>query len=382
MPRKKTRKAKAGSGSVYGSAAQQRYVGEVTLGRDERGVRVKKVLVGPRGDKGDDARLGVKDRLEQHQRKRPPVKRGQAQSRRTLGEYLDQWIASKRSLSAKATADYEWAIENHITPGLGRVRLRDLERKQVRSFFGGLPTLGDAGKAKVYTVLRAALNEAVSEYEFLAVNPALGLKLGKEQTLREVAVWSADHARQFLKTAKRTEHYPLFLLAIVGALGPAELFGIRWKDVDLKAGRVAIVANLTEVGGRLILKDTKTPSRRRNVALPSVALAALKARHKVLRPAPSDYAFTAPEGGGIRRTTFRSRVWLPLVKKAKVPVITLYGLRHSAASLMAAMGVPLLIASRALGHSNIRTTANTYTHLFEESQRDVASKFDAFLKGI
>lgn len=60
MPRKKTRKAKAGSGSVYWSAAQQRYVGEVTLGRDERGVRVKKVLVGPRGDKGDDARLELR----------------------------------------------------------------------------------------------------------------------------------------------------------------------------------------------------------------------------------------------------------------------------------------------------------------------------------
>jgi integrase len=49
---------------------------------------------------------------------------------------------------------------------------------------------------------------------------------------------------------------------------------------------------------------------------------------------------------------------------------------------MAAMGVPLLIASRALGHSNIRTTADTYTHLFEESQREVAAKFDRFLRGL
>ena len=49
---------------------------------------------------------------------------------------------------------------------------------------------------------------------------------------------------------------------------------------------------------------------------------------------------------------------------------------------MAAMGVQLVVASRALGHSNIRTTANTYTHLFDESQRDVASKFDKFLKNI
>jgi len=108
----------------------------------------------------------------------------------------------------------------------------------------------------------------------------------------------------------------------------------------------------------------------------------MKARHKELKSSPNDFVFTAPEGGGIRRTTFRQRVWLPLIKKAKVPTITLYGLRHSSASLMAAMGVRLLVASWAMGHSNIRTTANTYTHLFEETQREVASKFDMFLKDL
>lgn len=351
-------------------------MGEVNLGRDERGIRVRRVLVGPRGDKSEDARLGVKDRLQQLQRKRPALKRGQAQSRETLGEYLDRWLGAKPRLSAKAVADYEWAIENHIKPGLGRVRLRDLDRQQIRSFFGKLPTLGDAGKAKVYTVLRAALNDAVTEYEVLVTNPALGLKLTREDSFREIPVWNADQAKRFLRVAKKTEHFPLFLLAIVGALGPAELFGIRWKDVDLQRGRVAIVANLTEVEGRLILKETKTPSRRRSVALPRALLRALKARHGKIKPKAGDFVFTAPQGGGIRRTTFAARVWRPLVKEAKVPAITLYGLRHSSASLMAAMGVPLLVASRALGHSNIRTTADTYTHLFEENQRDVAAKFD------
>ncbi|MGA8475803.1 MAG: tyrosine-type recombinase/integrase [Candidatus Cybelea sp.] len=379
MPRKQ-RRARPGSGSVYWSDPQGRYIGEITLGRDERGVRIRKVLVGPRGDKSDDARLGVKDRLGRLQRKRRPGKARLASGLR-LGEYLDQWLETKGDLSDSARANYGWAIEGHLRPALGNMKLRDLDRDRLRKFFAGLP-LGDGGKGKVRTVLRAALADAVTEHDLLSVNPAAGSILPKKQGLLEVAVWNADQAKRFLKAAKGTEHFPLFLLAIVGALGPAELFGIRWKDVDLNGGRVAIVANLTEVEGRLILKETKTPSRRRSVALPRVALRALKARHKAVHPSPNDFVFTAPEGGGIRRTTFRSRVWLPLVKKAKVPVVTLYGLRHSAASLMAAMGVPLLVASRALGHSNIRTTANTYTHLFEESQREVASKFDDFLSGL
>ena len=379
MPRKE-RRARPGSGSVYWSDPQERYVGEYTLGRDERGVRIRKVLVGPRGDKSEDARLGVKERLQRVKGRKRPANRSSVTSRARLGEYLEDWLAAK-DLSDAALANYTWAIEHYLKPQLGSIKLHDLDRDRLRLFFSKL-TLGDASKEKVRTVLRAALQDAVTESGLIGDNPAANLRLRKTREPAEVAVWTAEQAKRFLKTAKGTEYFPLFLLAIVGALGPAELFGIRWKDVDLKTGRVAIVANLTEVGGRLILKDTKTPSRRRNVALPSVVLAALKTRHKSIRPTPSDYVFTAPEGGGVRRTTFRARVWLPLVKKAKVPTITLYGLRHSAASLMAAMGVPLIVASRALGHSNIRTTANTYTHLFDESQRDVASKFDAFLKNI
>ena len=379
MPRKE-RRARPGSGSVYWSDPQERYVGEYTLGRDERGVRIRKVLVGPRGDKSDDARLGVKERLQHLKGRKRPARRSGVISRVRLDEYLDDWLANK-DLSDAAVAVYTWAIEQYIKPELGSIKLLDVERERLRLFFSKL-SVGDASKEKIRTVLRSALQDASSESNLIGENPAANLRLRKDRAPAEVAVWTPDQAKRFLKAAKGTEHFPLFLLAIVGALGPAELFGIRWKDVDLKSGRVAIVANLTEVGGRLILKDTKTPSRRRNVALPIVALAALKARHKAIRASPTDHVFTAPEGGGIRRTTFRSRVWLPLVKKAKVPVITFYGLRHSAASLMAAMGIPLIVASRALGHSNIRTTANTYTHLFDESQRDVAAKFDAFLKGL
>lgn len=381
MPRKRGR-ARPGDGSVYWSAKERRFVGEITLGHDKHG-RIRKVIVGPRGRSDDDARLGVKDRLERFRHQKLPTKRSHVNSRMTLGEYLDGWLRHK-DLSDAATATYEWAIEQYLTPQLGKTRLIDLDRSQLKRFFFGL-SLSDGSREKIRNVLRTALQDAVTEEQLIAVNPAANLQIRDPRTprnVREIGVWNADQAKRFLKVAKGTEHFPLFLLAIVGALGPAELFGIRWKDVDLQNGRVAITANLTEVGGRLVFKETKTPQRRRNVALPGVLLKALQARHKAVKPKPTDYLFVAPEGGGIRRTTFRSRVWLPLIMKAKVPTITLYGLRHSSASLMAAMGVPLLVASRALGHSNIRTTADVYTHLFDENQRQVAAKFERFLRGL
>ena len=137
----------------------------------------------------------------------------------TLGEYLESWIAAK-DLSDAAAASYKWAIDHYLTPELGQIRLHNIERDQLRLFFSRLD-LGDASKEKIRTVLRAALQDAVVEQQLLTFNPAASLSLRKSGTLSEVAVWTPEQAKRFLRAVKGTEHFPLFLVAIVGALGPA-----------------------------------------------------------------------------------------------------------------------------------------------------------------
>ncbi|MGB8151502.1 MAG: N-terminal phage integrase SAM-like domain-containing protein, partial [Candidatus Cybelea sp.] len=176
--RKRQGRARPGSAEPFWSTKENRYVVQLSLGFDDDGKRVRSRLVGPRGDKSDDARLGLRDRIEQERRKYPPRKPGQqVHSRLTLSAYLDQWMPEKKkTLSAGSFADYEWAIDNHIKPGLGKVRLRDLERKHVRAFLEGRTTL-NGGKKKVLTVLRAALQDAIDEHDppLLVNNPAARL---------------------------------------------------------------------------------------------------------------------------------------------------------------------------------------------------------------
>jgi integrase len=201
------------------------------------------------------------------------------------------------------------------------------------------------------------------------------LTFDRDGTEKEKAIWTERELKQFLQTVKTSEHseyFPLFLLMVFGALGPAEAFNLQWKDVTLGKDK----------GSVTIVRKLKNRFRRRNVALRGELLSALKARHKKLKPAQTDYVFTGPTGGLIQDDNFRKRVWQPLVKLAKVPMITPYGLRHTSASLMAAMGVPLVLASKALGHSNIKTTAGTYTHLYDESQGMIADAFGKKFKGI
>jgi integrase len=299
-------------------------------------------------------------------------------------------ISKRDTLSEKAALDYEGAIKNHIKPNLGNVRLRDLERRQIRAFFDGRTTLGAGGKAKVYTVLRAALNDAVHEHDppLLIHNVAARLRMGKSsgsragQRPRSAEFWTPEEVEKFLRVAKSSPYYPMFLTMLSGALGQAEVFALKWENIDLKSGLISIVADLIEVEGRLVYRETKTEFRRRNFKLPGDPLRALRARHKKLKPHPSDYVFQAPQGGPIRRTTFGARVWQPLMLKANVPKITPHKLRDNAGSYLTAKGIPPGVVHRILGHSDYRTTANNYLHLFDESRDEVAAVFDDLFRRI
>jgi integrase len=73
------------------------------------------------------------------------------------------------------------------------------------------------------------------------------------------------------------------------------------------------------------------------------------------------------------------RAFKALLCKASLPDIRFHDLRHSAASLLLAQGVPMRAVMELLGHSSISTTADIYSHVMPAMMRDVAEKIDAIL---
>jgi integrase len=76
--------------------------------------------------------------------------------------------------------------------------------------------------------------------------------------------------------------------------------------------------------------------------------------------------FTAPGGGGLRKSNFRSRVWNPAVKAADLDGLTPHGLRHTAASLYISAGTPPKVVQRILEHASITITLDLYGHLYPD----------------
>ncbi|HXH20539.1 MAG TPA: site-specific integrase [Dehalococcoidia bacterium] len=88
--------------------------------------------------------------------------------------------------------------------------------------------------------------------------------------------------------------------------------------------------------------------------------------------------FTNERGLPLWRSQVR-RAWLRLLEKAGLPHLRIHDLRHSAASLLLAEGVPVKVVSEMLGHSDVATTLRIYAHVLEGAQEQAASAMDRLL---
>jgi len=66
-------------------------------------------------------------------------------------------------------------------------------------------------------------------------------------------------------------------------------------------------------------------------------------------------------------------------KKNHLKEITTHGLRHTHCSLLFESGTSIKEVQKRIGHTDIQTTLNIYTHVIEEAQRKIVAKFPAYL---
>jgi integrase len=149
--------------------------------------------------------------------------------------------------------------------------------------------------------------------------------------------------------------------------------------VDFLRGTLAVAETCAEVEGRVMFADVKTPASRRTLALPPF-LVELLAAHLAAggRPGPEELVFAAPEGGPLRRTLFRTRVFDPAKRAAGLDKsVTFHGLRHSAVGLMIEVGAHIEAIKQRLGHSSIRTTSDVYGSLLPTVDAAVTDQLNA-----
>jgi len=315
----------------------------------------------------------------------------------TLGEYLDYWLENyaRHNLRATTLRMYTNAIRLHIKPALGNIPLQKLTAARLQSFYserlraGRTDGRGSQLAAKTvkdfHVILHKSLQQAV-RWQLVGRNVTDTVD-PPHVSRAEMRIWDHETVRQFLTYSEHDHYSPLWLVAIMTGLRRGELLGLKWDDIDLERGTLAVRRNLVEIGSTLYWQEPKTAKGRRVVDLPQVCIVALKAhrtkqleRRLQLGPAWQDtgLVFTTRRGNPITPRNMVRR-FKRLIELAGVPEIRFHDLRHTSASLMLASGIHPKIVSERLGHSTISITLDVYSHVLPTMQRDAADRLQAAL---
>ena len=149
-----------------------------------------------------------------------------------------------------------------------------------------------------------------------------------------------------------------------------EALGLQPSSLNLLKQQLRVERQLTEVRGAVSLTSIlKTSAARRTVSVPSKLAEELEAH---LMQYARELVFTSPNGHPIRRSNFRRRVWQPAAGEG----VRFHDLRHSHAAMLISEGVQPKVIQARLGHSSIRTTLDTYGHLYEGLDKAAAKAVD------
>lgn len=295
--------------------------------------------------------------------------------RTTLSEF---WVRFKPSLELSlrpTTLDlYSGHWRKHIAPALGSCPLARITRLEIEEFVLRMNECG-VGKPTIRAVLsllHRILSAAVSN-DFIAANPCARIPLPALEQ-REARFLSMEEVHR-LQEATPNRSRAVIAIAALGGLRFGEIAALREHRIDLQRGQIRIEDALVEVNGTLVLGPPKN-KQQRSVSLPSKVMDLISTTMRLFPPNADGYLFTAEDGGLMRRSNFRKRVWIPAVKKADLGKLRFHDLRHTAAALAIAAGAHPKALQARLGHSSIAVTLDRYGHLFEGLDFEIARGLD------
>ncbi len=309
----------------------------------------------------------------------------------TVSAFLRGWVdgSVRPKLRPRTFQSYQMIVERHLVPALGRTRLTRLTPDALETYMNrkledGLTPLTIRNHL---AVLRSALSQALNRG--LVQRNVASLVTPPRDRKQEVQPLSPEEARAFLDAVKGNRLEALYGLALGLGLRQGEALGLTWDDIDLESGTLSVRHTLQRYDRAYHLDEPKTSRSRRTIALPRPLVKALRGH----RTRQVEERLRAGQGweGDRWSLIFTTMAGKPLssavvthgfqetLAAAGLPRQKFHDLRHAAASFMLVQGVALRVVMEVLGHSDIAVTANTYSHVMPDLQRDATESVGELL---
>jgi integrase len=283
-----------------------------------------------------------------------------------LSEFIIDWLAGRTDLTAKTLSGYADALQKHVIPYIGHLRVHGSELRPAVLAEWQRKRLDDgAGASHVlvaHKVLRQILDSAVLPYELLDANPLVPVKQPKLKRKPPRFLRAVDVERIRRQMLDNNELGSATLISILGYVGirPQDALALEWEHI-----RQDLAVIQKNVDGKIEPGSKTGQGYLRRVNLPEPVAADLESWRVAQGEPTTGLIFPrAKDGQPWRETDYQNwrKSFQGRAGKANVKNVSPYDLRHTCASLLAAAGWNHLEIARQLGHSP-ETSVRVYQHL-------------------
>jgi len=300
----------------------------------------------------------------------------------TLREFVEEYwkpYLERKGVKPSTRSGYQSVLDRHVFPVLGDVRLVDVVPLQIEQLVRSKQEeqrnktkrrLSAQSIRNLVTLLQGIFSFAVDN-DLVGRSPIRNRHKPVVQR-HEKPVWTPEQVRKIIEGVPENFRCLFVTAALTGArLG--ELLALQWKHLKLEERTLRIKQSLWK--GQLV--PPKTAGSVRTIPLGDNHAQVLSIWQKSSgRIGPEDFVFCNDEGKPLNPDVLRKDVLYPALDRLQIPrsarAAGFHTFRHSAASFINAQTGNLKLAQRFLGHSQLSTTADIYTHTSEKAERETA----------
>lgn len=306
----------------------------------------------------------------------------------TVDAWFREWLETYKApkgLTTKSLGMYQEKYNGYIKPRVGRMKLKDVKDTHLQKIMNEQAGMSSSHAKKVRMVMQEMFKRA-RQSRLIPYDPAELLEL--PQTTKGIRRSITEEERTAILEVAKTSRSGLWVMTLLyTGMRPGETAALTWADVDFDHNEIHVHA-AAESGSRTI-KGPKTAAGVRDIPIHS------QLRHLLLaaKGKPFNPVFMTAAGNPQNENSLR-RLWTgflreldiymgaevyrnQIIRSVVAPDLTPYCLRHTFCTDLQRAGVPLNVAKELMGHSDISTTANIYTH----RDRDVLHAGIALLDG-
>jgi len=310
-----------------------------------------------------------------------------------FGDVLDEWLSLHKETVKGSTWRYiERRVKNHVRPYFKDMYVDKITLRHCQDFVNKAFAAAPVGFTQIISIVKNTLDYAL-RLGMIESNPMLYVIKPKKQTTisdKHGNYYNKDELKKFLDVAKNTDlkKYTLFRLLAFSGIRIGECLALTWHDLDYKNSTIAINKTYAKTNNGIKIQTPKTKASIRKISLDIETIQVLKSwqlnqRKQLLKVGinamnKQQLIFSNNKNSFIANETVRLAIH-QIAKKAGIYPITTHGFRHTHATLLFASGMDIKQVQARLGHSNVQTTLNIYTHAMKDKQDKIGDEFAKYI---